>query len=81
MHIPMKMSKEYKFTQKQFDWLVGVINSPLEYSENVRNTASSLLKDYGFKGWYDANGKMALEMLTHMVRGEKKQRLLDDLPF
>ena len=73
--------KEYKFTQKQFDWLVDVINSPLEYSEKVRNTASILLKGYGFKGWYSANGKMALEMLTHMVRTEKKQREVDDLPF
>ena len=36
--------KEYKLTQKQFDWLVDVINSPLDYSEKVRNTTSTLLK-------------------------------------
>ena len=75
------MIKEYKLTQKQFDWFVDVINSPLDYSEKVRNTTSTLLKRYGFKGWYDANGKMALEMLTNMVRAEKKQREVDDLPF
>ena len=75
------MMKEYKLTQKQFDWLVDVINSPIEYSEKIRNTASTLLKGYGFKGWYSVNGKMALEMLTHMVRAEKKQREVDDLPF
>ena len=75
------MSKEWKFTQKQFDWLVDVINSPFDYSEKVRNTASTLLKGYGYKGWYSVNGKMALEMLTHMVRKERKQREVDDLPF
>ena len=75
------MNKEWKLTQKQFDWLVDVINSPFDYSENVRNTTSTLLKGYGFKGWYDANGKMALEMLTQMVRKERKQREVDDLPF
>ena len=75
------MNKEWKLTQKQFDWLVDVINSPLDYSEKLRNTASTLLKGYGFKGWYSVNGKMALEMLTHMVRNERKQRAVDDLPF
>jgi hypothetical protein len=75
------MMKEYKLTQKQFDWLVDVINSPIEYSTEVRNTSTNLLKAYGFKGWYDSNGKMALQMLTHMVRAEKKQREVDDLPF
>jgi hypothetical protein len=75
------MAKEYKFTQKQFDWLIDTVNSPLDYSEKVRDTAAKLLKAYGFKGWYTDNGKMALQMLTHMVRNEKKQREVDDLPF
>ena len=72
------MTKEYKFTQKQFDWLIDTVNSPLDYSQKVRDTASNLLKAYGLKGWYSANGKMALEMLTHMVRAEKKQRKINE---
>ena len=74
-------TKEYKLTQKQFDWLVDVIHSPIEYSNEVRTTSVNLLKEYGLKGWYDVNGKMALQMLTQIVRAEKKQREVDDLPF
>ena len=70
-----------KLTQRQFDWLVDVINSPIEYSNEVRTTAVNCLKSYGFQGWYDVNGKMALQMLTNLVRAEKKQRAVDDLPF
>jgi hypothetical protein len=75
------MNKEWKLTQTQFDWLVDIINSPLEYSNTVRTTAVNCLKIYGFQAWYDVNGKMALQMLTHMVRDEKKQKKFDDLPF
>ena len=78
------MNNEWKLTQKQFDWLVDVIMAHNKYNDSpysIRKRAMELLKTYGYKGWYDANGKMALEMLTHMVRAEKKQREVDDLPF
>ena len=74
-------TKEYKLTQKQFDWLVDVIHSPIGYSNEVRTTSINLLKEYGFKGWYDVNGKMALQMLTQMASAEKKLREVNDLPF
>jgi len=78
----MEMSEKLnKLTKRQFDWLVDVINSPIEYSNEVRTTAVNCLKSYGFQGWYDVNGKMALQMLTNLVRAEKKQREVDDLPF
>jgi hypothetical protein len=75
--------KEYKLTQKQFDWLIDTANSRYKHSIDICNTASKLLKAYGFQGWYDVNGKMALQMLTDMVRNEKKQKKdrVDDLPF
>ena len=79
--------KEYKLTQKQFDWLVDTVmanktgNTPYTHSIDIRNTASKLLKAYGFQGWYDVNGKMALQMLTDMVRNEKKICEVNDFPF
>lgn len=86
MHIPMKMSKEYKFTQKQFDWLVDVIMTHNEYNDSpysIRKQAMELLKTYGYKGWYDVDGKSSLTVLTQMVRESKQRRYqdVDDLPF
>mgnify|MGYP003653878016 CR=1 FL=1 len=75
-------NKEYKLTQKQFDWLIDIVNSPYhEYSDKIRTASSKLLKQYGFKGWYDVNGQMAFQLLTNMVRESKKQLQGDDLPF
>ena len=79
------MTNEWKLTQKQFDWLVDVIMTHNEYNDSpysIREKAMKLLKKYGHKGWYDANGKMSLILLTEMVRESKKRREdVNDLPF
>ena len=81
------MSKEWKLTQEQFDWLVDVvmIHNENEYNDSpysIRKRAMELLKRYGYKGWYDINGKMSLILLTEMVRESKQRRVdVNDLPF
>ena len=79
------MNKEWKLTQTQFDWLVDIVMTHNEYNDypySLRKTASKLLKKYGHQGWYDANGKMSLIILTEMVRDFKhKKDVVDNLPF
>lgn len=77
------MNNEWKLTQEQFDWLVDIIHSKGNYTPNmIRDRAVGLLKTYGYKGWYDINGKSSLILLTDMVREFKQRREgVDDLPF
>ena len=76
------MNQEWKLTQKQFDWLVDIIMSPNRYSSSIRQHAMRMLKTYGLKGWYNVDGKMALNTLAELVR-EFNHRFTnrDDLPF
>ena len=79
------MTNEWKLTQEQFDWLVDVVMTHNKYNDtpySIRKLAMSLLKRYGYKGWYDVDGKSSLTVLTQMVRESKQRREEeDDLPF
>jgi len=74
------VNQQWKLTQKQFDWLVDIIDSPYPISKAIRKRAVGLLKRYGFQGWYDIDGKMSLNLLGELVRGARKMGT-DDLPF
>ena len=73
-------NQQWKLTQKQFDWLVDIIDSPYPISKAIRARAVGLLKRYGFQGWYDVDGKMSLNLLGELVRAARKMGT-DDLPF
>jgi len=74
------MNQQWKLTQKQFDWLVDIIDSPYPISKSIRSRAVGLLKRYGLQGWYDVDGKMSLNLLGELVREARKMGT-DDLPF
>ena len=74
------MNQRWQLTQKQFDWLVDIIDLPYPIPKAIRARAVGLLKRYGLQGWYDVDGKMSLNLLGELVR-EARRIPKDDLPF
>jgi len=78
--------QKWKFTQSQFEWLIDIIENKTTYTNSwaVRSKASELIREYGYRGWYDMGGKVELLSLrqAYLENYNRRKEAGDgDLPF
>jgi hypothetical protein len=76
--------KHYNLTQKQFQWLLDLSSKKsvdLMASYELRESAYTILKKCGYNRKYSEDDRTVLLHLREMYINEKKNYMLDDLPF
>ena len=76
--------KHYNLTQKQFQWLLDLSSRKsvdLMASYELRESAYKILKKCGYNREYSEDDRTVLLHLREMYINEKKNYMLDDLPF